>query len=114
MEPIQDLSWIAQAGGGETLERFDLSGYSAVSILVSARADHRSGTYRYRMLFSEKDARRPVYAINLETSILGEWLITEQIGKEHRILHRLPNVVDYERFRVLALERAVSKLEKKP
>jgi hypothetical protein len=34
-------------------------------------------------------------------------------GTDHKILHRLPNVVDYERFRVLALERAVSRLEKK-
>jgi hypothetical protein len=114
LEPIQDLSWIAQAAGGETLERFELSGYSVVSILVSARADHRNGTYRYRMLFSEKNDRRPVYAVNLESSILGEWIITEQIGKEHRILHRLPSVADYERFRVLALDRAVAKLAKKP
>ena len=113
MEPIQDLSWIAQANGGETLERFDLSGYSVVSILVSAHAGNRGATYRYRMLFSEKDSRRPMYAVNLESSILGEWLITEQLGKDHRIIHRLPNAVDYERFRVLALERAVAKLEKK-
>jgi hypothetical protein len=113
MEPIRDLSWIAQAAGGETLERFTLNGYSAVSILVSARADHRGGTYRYRMLFAENPGERPVYAVNLETSILGEWLVTEQAGTDHKILHRLPNVVDYERFRVLALERAVSRLEKK-
>lgn len=112
MEPIRDLSWMTQLAGGETLERFELSGYSVVSILVPVRSAQQGSTYRYRMLFSEKGDRRPVYAVNLESSILGEWLITEQKGSEHHIVHRLPSLTDYERFRVLALDRAVTKLEK--
>ncbi len=112
MEPIADLSWMAQSAAGETLERFDLCGLSATAVLVAPREDERGGTYRYRLLFAEAGERHPVYAVNLESSILGEWLVTEQLGSEHRIVHRLPGLVGYERFRVLALDRAVAILEK--
>lgn len=111
METIRDLSWIAQLSTGEILERFEVGGLSAVALLVPAREGPKGSAYRYRMLFSEKGERHPVYAVNLEASILGEWMITEQRGSEHRVVSRLPSPIDYEKFRVLALERALPKIE---
>lgn len=112
MEPIRDLSWMAHLAGGETLERFELYGYRAVAVRVDAKASRRGETYRYRLFFTPPAERHPIYAINLETSILGEWMLTEQVGTGHRIVKRLPSPLDYDTFRVLALERAVEALKK--
>ena len=112
MEPIRDLSWMAQTASGETLERFELNGYSALALLVSAHGADRGGAFRYRILFFQAGERRPVYAVNLETSILGDWMLTEQEGDDHRVARRLPGPLDYEGFRVAALERAILRLQK--
>jgi hypothetical protein len=54
-----------------------------------------------------------VYAINLESSILGGWVISEQEGPTHRIVQRLSSPLSYEDFRICALERALTKLEQR-
>lgn len=96
---------------GEILERFVVQGLSVVALFVHPREGVTGGAYRYRLLFSPPGERHPVYAVNLEASILGEWMLTEQWGAEHRVLARLPTLIDYERFRVLALDRALPRIE---
>jgi hypothetical protein len=119
MEPIRDLSWMAQLALG-ALERFELNGWAVAAVgavhgggggLQGSKGSSRGGsTYRFRLLFSEPGDRRPVYAINLESSILGGWVISEQEGATHRILDRLPMPLAYEEFRIRALERALTRL----
>ncbi len=94
------------------LERFSLKDREAVAVsgekqATAARAGH---TYRYRILVFEGSSRHPVYAVNLETSILGGWMLSEQDGPRHRVLERLAAPLPYDQFRIRALEYALSAL----
>jgi hypothetical protein len=105
------------------LERFELNGWAVAAVgsvhsggsgSLGGKESTRGGsTYRFRLLFSEPGDRRPVYAINLESSILGGWVISEQEGPTHRIVQRLTAPLSYEDFRIRALERALTKLEQR-
>lgn len=114
MEPIRDLSWMAQLSGGRILERFSLYGYAATALHLGGGTEGGKGTYRYRILFAQPGERRPVYAVNLESSLLGAWLLTEQEGSAHRVVSHLEAPPDYDDFRILALERAAARLVEVP
>jgi hypothetical protein len=101
------------------LERFELNGWAVAAVgtvrggtgsLAGKDISRGGSTYRFRLLFSEPGDRRPVYAINLESSILGGWIISEQEGSTHRIVERLSTPLTYEDFRIRALERALVRL----
>lgn len=109
MEPIRDLTWMAQRAFG-TLERFELLGRKVLGVSGSVKGD--ASAYRYRLLFFDPSDLKPGYAINLETSILGEWVISEQEGALHRVVVHLSAPLSYENFRIRALERALQHLEK--
>lgn len=109
MEPIRDLTWMAQRAFG-TLERFELLGRRVLAVSGSVKGD--SSAYRYRLLFFDPADVKPGYAVNLETSILGEWVISEQEGAVHRVVAHLAAPLSYEDFRIRALERAMQHLEK--
>ncbi|AEJ19275.1 hypothetical protein [Gracilinema caldarium] len=104
MEEIKDLSWMSQVALG-TLERFEVAGYSVVAVSGS-----KGATYQYRLLFFEPGAKAPFYAINLEHTILGDVILTEQLGSQHHTLEHLAQPQHYESFRIKALERALSYL----
>jgi len=104
MEGLKDLSWMSQVTFG-TLERFEVGGYSVVAV-----AGSKGATYQYRLLFFESGANTPFYAINLERTILGDGILTEQLGSQHRTLEHLAQPHNYEAFRIKALERALSYL----
>lgn len=109
MEPIRDLSWMMQAASG-ALEKFELNGWAVVAVGLSTPDEGAGRGYRFRMFFSPPADRRPVLAINLERSLLGEWLVTEQEGPDRRVLERLDGPLHYDGFRIKALERALEKL----
>ncbi|GAB1481603.1 hypothetical protein MASR2M78_04180 [Treponema sp.] len=108
MEVLRDLSWMAQLSRGP-LERFELRGYSVSA--VSGNRSSSGGTYQYRLLFFETGEHRPFYAVSLESSILGALTISEQRGDKHRILERLDSQLNYEQFRIKALEHALSNID---
>jgi hypothetical protein len=120
MEPIQDLSWRAQLSLG-TLERFEFNQWSVAAVgplsppQSRSHASKHSGksesplfkNCRFRLLFFPKDQAEPVYAINMETSILGEWVLVEQQGRKRHVVDHLGPPLHYEDFRIRALERAL-------
>ncbi|MDR0389903.1 MAG: hypothetical protein LBH73_07520 [Spirochaetaceae bacterium] len=129
MEPIQDLSWRAQMALG-TLERFEFNQWSVTAVGPEtglSKTEARSGkagsrkektarsplfnTCRFRLLFFPKDGTEPVYTVNMETSILGDWVLAEQEGKNRHILGHLSSALHYEDFRIRALEYAMTRLE---
>lgn len=110
MEPIRDISWMAQKAFG-TLERFELDSWSVLAVKGTTGSTSSGKTYKYRLLFFKKHETRPVYAVNLEASILGEWVISEQHDTAHSIIHRLSAPITYDEFRIMALERAISFLD---
>ncbi len=107
MESIKDLSWVAHLAGGIILERFTLNGYSVVSLRIRTSGGPSGATYRYRMLFSEPGDRSPIYAVNLEASLLGDWVLTEQEADSHRVIGHAEGTEDYDSFRIHALEQAL-------
>jgi hypothetical protein len=129
MEPIQDLSWRAQMALG-TLERFELNQWSVTAVgpekglpkerdtLFSHKAQVQRkkespifASCRFRLLFFPKGGAEPVYTVNMETSILGGWVLAEQEGKNRHIVAALPGPLHYGEFRIRALEHAMSKLD---
>ncbi|MDR1212349.1 MAG: hypothetical protein LBK40_08985 [Spirochaetaceae bacterium] len=129
MEPVQDLAWRAQTALG-TLERFELNQWSVTAVglekalpsrqdtLFSQKAPARRkkepplfATCRFRLLFFPKGGSEPVYTINMETSILGDWVLAEQEGKNRHIIGHIPSPLHYGEFRIRALEHAVTRLE---
>jgi hypothetical protein len=125
MEPVQDLSWRAQTALG-TLERFDLNQWSVTAVgqdtrsgalssqKVPARRKRESPLFtscRFRLLFFPKGGTEPVYAVNMETSILGEWVLAEQEGKNRHIISHIPSPLRYGDFRIRALEHAMTRLD---
>ncbi len=111
METIRDIAWQAQTLRG-TLERFDIESFQAVTVGVSVRKETRGSAYRYRLFLFTPSERVPVYAINLESDIFGEWLLTEQLAKAHRILRRLNGPLVYEEFRINAVEYALVQVKR--
>ena len=110
MDAIKDLSWMAQMASGP-LERFELEGFSVAAVSGAPSRDRMGASTRFRLLFMQAGDHRPVYAVNLERSILGEWLLTEQEGNAHRIVARLAAPLAYDEFRIKALERALGRLK---
>jgi len=106
------MTWMAQMAFG-TLERFMLNEREAVAVSGEkhAAAAHSGHTYRYRILVFEGAGRHPVYAVNLENTILGDWLLSEQEGPQHRVLERLAGPLSYDQFRIKALEHALSAIK---
>ena len=94
---------------GRVRERFEYDRYKAVALEVSQAPTHRSA-YHYRMLFFPKKSEKPVLSLNLESSILGSYCLTEQAGGEHRNLGSSEESLSYEDFKKWALGRAKKKL----
>jgi len=115
MEPIRDLTWMAQKAFG-TLEQFQLYGWSVTAVEVAKKSAPGSartkpqGGFVYRLLFFHPPQSSPVYAVDLETSILGDWVISEEEGPSHRVVQRLSGPLGYEDFRIKALERALQRI----
>jgi hypothetical protein len=117
MEPIRDLTWMAQKAFG-TLEQFQLNGWSVTAVEVAKKAAPGSarsmskpqGGFVYRLLFFHPPQSAPVYAVDLETSILGDWVISEEEGPSHRVVQRLSGPLGYEDFRIKALEWALQRI----
>jgi len=85
------------------LERFEVMGFSVVAV-----SGPKGGTYQYRLLFFEPHAKAPFYAINLEHTILGDGILTEQLGSKHHTLEHVTQPHHYDEFRIKALARALS------
>ncbi|MDR1177595.1 MAG: hypothetical protein LBK64_02070 [Spirochaetaceae bacterium] len=117
MEPVQDLAWRAQTALG-TLERFELNQWSVTAVGLEkglpARREKEPPLFascRFRLLFFPKGGTEPVYTVNMETSILGDWVLAEQEGKNRHIIDHIPSPLHYGEFRIRALEHAVTRLE---
>lgn len=106
MTPIKDLSWRLQTAAGH-MEEFNLNGCTVRAVHIPPSAKTHKGGYRYRLLFFPPGFGEPVRAINLESSILEDWLLTEEKADSHRVLRRFEGEPSWDEFRMLALEAAL-------
>lgn len=111
MEPIQDISWMKQMLYGQVREKFTFRDYSAVSLELEHEKRGFNDPYRYRILFFPKNDRRPVLALNMESTILGACNLTEHAGSNHRNYGPVDETFGYDEFKAWALQRAREEIE---
>jgi hypothetical protein len=62
--------------------------------------------YLYRAFFFEPSGKSPVLAVNLESDILGEYLLTVEDAQERLVRARYDQEPPFEEFRAKALAEA--------
>lgn len=110
MESIGDISWMRQMLYGRVLEEFTVGEYSAVSLELEHEKHGFKDPYRYRILFFPKNNRKPVLALNMESTILGSRNLTEHSGPNHRNYGPVDEDFGYDEFKAWALSRAKEEL----
>lgn len=110
MQAISDLTWLKHLTTGRVLERFPFEQHQAVALRISATGGSSLDQYHLRILFFPPDSSRPVLSLNLESSILGEYLLTLQSGSEHRVFGRVTEPMSYPDFKRWALQVAREEL----
>ncbi|HSV56154.1 MAG TPA: hypothetical protein VLH39_03490 [Magnetospirillaceae bacterium] len=106
MEPLRDLSWMRFLLTGTPAEKVARPGYTASFAAVPRTKDRHLERYRYRAFFFKPGVRGPVLAVNLESDILGGYLLTVDDARGRSVLSRYGWEPAYDEFRSLALEEA--------
>jgi len=106
METINDFTWAKQLIAGRVIEKFTFRDFRVVSLDIPPTEERHLNRYRYRILFFPKGENRPVLSLNLEFSILGAYLLTEQSGQVHHTLKEVDEGMAYDDFKKWALKRA--------
>ncbi len=105
MEPISDLTWMQQILSGTVRERFKYDDYRAVALELPS-SGRRKSPYHFRLLFFPKDEKKPILSLNVESSILGSYCLTEHAGQKHINLGPTEFELSYEKFKNWALKEA--------
>ncbi len=90
---------------GNVRERFSYEDYRAVALELPSTGLRKSA-YHYRLLFFPKDQMKPILSLNVESSILGSYCLTEQAGANHINLGPTDFELSYEKFKDWALKEA--------
>ena len=106
MEALQDLSWLRDLRLGRVVERFDYGPFRVVAVSIPSTESHALTQFHYRLLFFPVRGTKPVFALNLESSILGSYCLTEQTGSRHVSIGHAEEDMSYQEFRLWALEQA--------
>lgn len=106
MEPLRDLTWMKYLLAYPPAEKVEKAGYSAALISVPRTKERHNERYRYRAFFFEHSGKSPVLAVDLESDILGEFLLTVQDARNRGVLDRYDYEPPYDEFRKRALEEA--------
>lgn len=103
MEALRDLSWMRLLYSVGPAERFKLGRFRVLALVVPPTPAHHNERYRYRLLCFEGLASSPCVAVNMESDLLGAWLLTVQSGATRRVAASFDALPPYERFRELAM-----------
>jgi hypothetical protein len=95
---------------GPPAERVERAGYAAVFVAIPRTKERHLERYRYRAFLFEPAARSPVLAVNLESDILGEYILTLEDARERSVLDRFDREPSYEEYRNRVLEEAGRKM----
>lgn len=104
MDPVGDMSWMRLLYALGPKERFKFQGLRALGLSVPATPEHHNERYRYRILLFESLAASPSILINLESDLLGAWLLTAQTAAGRAVLESYDELPAYDSFRARALE----------
>lgn len=106
MEPLRDLTWMRYLLTGPPAERVERPGYAAVFVAIPRTKERHLERYRYRAFVFEPSSRTPVLAVNLESDILGEYILTVEDSRDRIVAYRYELEPPFDEFRVRALEEA--------
>lgn len=106
MEPLRDLTWMRYLLTGPPAERLERPGYAAVFVAIPRTKVRHLERYRYRAFVFEPSARSPALAVNLESDILGEYILTLEDARGRSVLDRYDREPSYEEYRIRVLEEA--------
>lgn len=106
MEPLRDLTWMKYLIRGPPAETVERKAFTAIFIAVPQTKQRHFERYRYRSFIFEPSGKAPVLAVNLETGILGECLLTIEDARERGVLERYNGEPPFDAFRTRALEEA--------
>lgn len=110
MQAISDLTWLKHLMIGRVMEEITLGPYRAIALRLPDTAEQAQAQYHFRLLVFSGETTRPVLSFNLESSILGGYLLTGQVGGEHRTYGPGQEDMDYSAFRSWALGKAEEEL----
>jgi hypothetical protein len=113
MEAIPDMSWLGQISLS-AVERLDLRGFGLVLVSLPPTPSRHEERYRFRLLAFDPGLGKPVLSIDLEHDILGEYCLSAQVGREHRVIARYDDPPALPAFRELALAQAAALLPPSP
>lgn len=113
MEAISDLSWLRQLALC-SVERFELRGFGIVIVSLPPTPARHEERFRYRLLAFDPTLGKPVVSVDLESDILGDFCLSIQVGREHRIIARYDSPPTLSEFRERALDEIESTLPASP
>ena len=113
MDPISDLSWLGQLSLS-TVERFELRGFGIALVSMPPTPARHEERFRYRLLAFDPVLGKPVISVDLETDILGDFCLSVQTAREHRVLARYDSPPALAEFRARAVAEAEALLPSSP
>lgn len=113
MDAISDMTWLRQLALS-SVERFDLHGFGMALVSLPPTPARHEERFRYRLLAFDPGSGKPVLSVDLESGILGDYCLSVQAGKEHRIVARYDSPPGLEEFRRSALAEAEAVLPPSP
>jgi hypothetical protein len=113
VEPISDLTWIRQLSLS-SVERLSIRGFDVALISIPHNPLRHDERFRYRLLAFDPWLGKPVVSVDLECDILGDFCLSIQIGREHRVLARYDSPPSLGEFRERALAEAEAVLPLSP
>lgn len=111
MEAVSDFTWLRDIQIGKIVERFDFGNYRVVALRIPETESHPHNQFHFRILFFPDQEDRPVLTLNLESSILGSYCLTEQAGSEHVSLGHADETMTYPEFKRWAMDFAEQQLQ---
>jgi hypothetical protein len=113
MEAISDMTWLRQLALS-SVERFELRGFGIAVVSLPPTPAHHEDRFRYRLLAFDPTLGKPVLSVDLESDILGDYCLSLQAGKEHRVLARYDFPPALAEFRERAIAEAEAALPSAP
>jgi hypothetical protein len=113
MEALSDMTWLRQLALF-SVERFELHGFGIAIVSMPPTSAHHEERFRYRFLAFDPHLGKPVLSIDLESDILGDFSLSLQVGRDHRVLARYDSPPGLLEFRARALAEAEGLLPSSP
>ncbi len=109
-----ELAWKRDTGLAAHRETGSLKGYPWVLLGLAETSAHHSSRWLHRLLLFPREGQAPLFSIDLERDILGEFCMSLNSEKGGRVLARFDIAPHHEEFLGRALAEATIVLDSYP